>query len=271
MAILHPARFTVTSIAILQQSASTLRWSLESVLDSTDSFQRQLTDIKNLYEVSDVVNKISDGTLPYPSSSDKKQTGMAFELRYEHFLFSKHATYFTGRHVSFSYPGNKSTTNALNDVSLSIKAGQLVVIVGSNGSGKSTVLKLLSRLYDPTDGEILCDGIPIQKYCMRDLRRATATLTQDHHLFPLSLAENIGLGNPENIKDDAMILQAAEQGGATSCIAKMVDGTQTILDPLQTAYGCNLRDDPDDPLQKQLKKLEKKVELSGGEKQRMVA
>ncbi len=177
------------------------------------------------------------------------------------------------RDVSFSYPGSRSTKPALSSINLSIKAGRMVVIVGSNGSGKSTILKLLSRFYDPTSvpDSILVDGIPISRYHTADLRRATATLTQEHSLFPLSLGENIGLGYAERVNDAEIIDRSAEKGGASHCLKKLERGKETILDTQNEAYGYNLPDDPDHPLQTELEKLQKNIELSGGEKQRIVA
>jgi ABC-type multidrug transport system fused ATPase/permease subunit len=173
--------------------------------------------------------------------------------------------------VSFSYPGAKKTTSALNDISLSIKAGQLVVIVGANGSGKSTIIKLLSRLYDPSSGTLLVDGIPAEKYLGSDLRRATASFTQDHKLYPLSLYENIGLGNPEHLSNKELVAQAAEQGGASGFIEKLGEGLQTVLEPHLHVYPINVPSDPEHPLQKKMQMLEKEVDISGGERQRVIA
>ncbi|PBK82609.1 P-loop containing nucleoside triphosphate hydrolase protein [Armillaria gallica] len=177
------------------------------------------------------------------------------------------------RDVSFFYPGSQSTKPALSNINLSVQPGQMVVIVGSNGSGKSTILKLLSRFYDPTSGpeSILVDSIPISQYRMSDLRRATATLTQDHSLFPLSLGENIGLGYSEKVNDTEMIDRSAEKGGASHCLKKLELGKETRLWTQNEAYGYNLPDDPDHPLQSELEKLQKNIELSGGEIQRIVA
>ncbi|PBK60574.1 P-loop containing nucleoside triphosphate hydrolase protein [Armillaria solidipes] len=177
------------------------------------------------------------------------------------------------RDVSFSYPGSQSTKFALSNINLSIKPGQMVVIVGSNGSGKSTILKLLSRFYDPTSGpeSILVDGIPISRYRMTDLRRATATLTQDHSLFPLSLGEDIWLGYAERVNDAEMIDRAAHKGGASHCLKKLERGKETRLSTGNEAYGYNLPDDPDHPLPTELENLQKNIELLGGETQRIVA
>jgi ABC-type multidrug transport system fused ATPase/permease subunit len=159
----------------------------------------------------------------------------------------------------------------LNDVSLSIKAGDLVVIVGANGSGKSTIVKLLTRLYNATSGALLIDGTPAQQYRGVDIRQATATFTQDHNLFPLSLYENIALGYPECMSDVDMVSKAAEKGGASEFIAKLTDGLKTILDPSNVTYNINVPSDPEHPLHKKMEALEKKIDISGGERQRVVA
>ncbi|KAK0465765.1 P-loop containing nucleoside triphosphate hydrolase protein [Armillaria novae-zelandiae] len=256
--ILYPARLSLSSIAILQQSSLHLDWAIQYVVMNINTFQRQYQEVKNIYDSSNIVNRLADGDIAYPNpSSEEKYNGMSFELR----------------NVSFSYPGSQSTQPALSNINLYIRPGQIVVIVGSNGSGKSTILKLLSRFYDPTSGpdSILLDGIPISRYRMSDMRRATATLTQDHSLFPLSLGENIGLGYAEKVNDVELIDSSAEKGGASHCLKKLDQGKETKLSTDNEAYGSNLPDDPDHPLQLELEKLQKNIELSGGEKQRIVA
>ncbi|KAJ6533246.1 P-loop containing nucleoside triphosphate hydrolase protein, partial [Mycena capillaripes] len=175
------------------------------------------------------------------------------------------------RNVSFAYPGGKSKDNAIKNVSLKIPAGHLVVIVSTNGSGKSTIIKLLNRLYDVDAGEILVDGLPIKGYRIADLRKVQAMLTQDHKLYPLTLAENIGLGNPDRVDDMKMVMQAADAGGAEEVIRRLTDGVQTVLTPVNTASGAHLDKHKHKKLTAILEGLEKKGEVSGGEKQRLVA
>ncbi|KAK0209704.1 P-loop containing nucleoside triphosphate hydrolase protein [Armillaria fumosa] len=256
--VLCPERLPLSSIAILQQSSQSLDWAIEYAVRNINSFRKQYQELKNVYDSSNIANTLADGDIAYPNpSSEEKPKGMSFDLR----------------DVSFSYPGSQCTKPALSNINLSIKPGQMVVIVGSNGSGKSTILKLLSRFYDPTSGpeSILVDGIPISRYRMSDLRRVTATLTQEHSPFPLSLGENIGLGFAEKVNDAEMVDQAAEKGGASHCLKRLERGKETRLGALNEAYGYNLPGDPDHPLQTELEKLQKDIELSGGEKQRIVA
>ncbi|KAK0440861.1 P-loop containing nucleoside triphosphate hydrolase protein [Desarmillaria tabescens] len=257
VSILHPEKLSLSSIAILQQSSQTLEWTLQLLSMNINSFRKQYQEIKNVYDSAQLTTNIQDGNVSYPRTGEEELRGMSFELR----------------DVSFTYPGSQNTKPALSNINLSIKSGQLVVIVGANGSGKSTILKLLTRFYDPSSSpdSILVGGIPISRYRIADLRRATATLTQDHSLFPLSLGENIGLGYPERTWDAGMVDRAAEMGGATHCLGKLEKGKNTKLDTGNEAYGHNVPDEPSHPLQCELEKLQKNISLSGGETQRIVA
>jgi ABC-type multidrug transport system fused ATPase/permease subunit len=154
---------------------------------------------------------------------------------------------------------------------MSIKPGQLVVIVGANGSGKSTLIKILSRLYDPTSGQVLIGGHSSSDYRVNDLRLASVILSQDTSIYPLSLAENIGLGYPAFSSDKDMIIEAARDGGALEFIQKLKNGMETVLDPLTDIFALNLYRNKTHPLYEEMEKLAKRTEVSGGEKQRVAA
>lgn len=253
-AILQPSKFSVSSMAMLQQMSASLRWTFYEIISGSKEIPKQLELIKSTNDALKVNNQIGDGSRPYPQE-DCKNDGMSIDVR----------------NLSFSYPGNKSTNDALTGVSFSIKAGQLVVIVGPNGSGKSTIVKILNRLYDPTSGEVLVDGQPMNSYRIADLRQANADLTQDHTLYPLSIRENIGLGHPPCVTDMELITQAAKLGGAYDFISKFEQGFDTTLHPVQTAYLGHLGGTHTHPLKEIFNKLEKQVDVSGGETQRLVA
>ncbi|KAK0448163.1 P-loop containing nucleoside triphosphate hydrolase protein [Armillaria borealis] len=256
-AILDPTRFSMSSIAVMQQTSQNLEWSIDSILHKIAYFHEQCQILRSIYEAGEVKNLVRDGSTRYPRSVEEKTKGMSFEIR----------------NLSFCYPGSQRIKPAISNISLSIKPGQLVVIVGGNGSGKSTVIKLLTRLYDPTSPpeSILVDGLPLSHYRMSDLRQAMATLTQDHTIFPLSLGENIGLGCVQYVSNDSMIDRAAEMGGAKDLLGKLEKGKDTVLPSRHEALGFNLPDEEDHPLHILLKQLQKTIELSGGEKQRVVA
>ena len=96
------------------------------------------------------------------------------------------------RSVTFRYPGTER--EVLRDVSFRVDAGETVAVVGPTGSGKSTLLSLLPRLHDPTEGMILLDGVPLQEYDVRSLRRFLGIVPQDTFLFSETIAANVGLG-----------------------------------------------------------------------------
>jgi ABC-type multidrug transport system fused ATPase/permease subunit len=173
--------------------------------------------------------------------------------------------------VSFNYPTSQSTRPAIENVSITLGAGQLIVIVGANGSGKTSLVKLLTRLHDPSSGEIMIDGFRSDEYRVQELRRATALLSQDHALFPLSIRENIALGRPyaPDTHGDLAIAEAAQKGGADGFIRKFAQKYDTVLNPVQTkdSYGLN----PQHAIMKLHAKIEKTTEVSGGERQRLVA
>ncbi|KAJ7745859.1 P-loop containing nucleoside triphosphate hydrolase protein [Mycena maculata] len=236
---------------MFQHSESILRRAFENGMHELGELWRGINFMKRIYGLSNITNIIKDGDLPYPTTHQSEVAGMSIDLR----------------NVSFSYPGGKLNAKALDDVPFSIKSGQLVILVGSNGSGKSTLVKLLARLYDASSGQVLVDGQDIQGYKMVDLRRATASLTQDHHLYPLSLSENIGLGNPTQVSETNMILDAAKKGGADSFIAKLKQGLSTILDPQTVQYSVMVQASD----KTQVEKLKKTTDIPGGERQRVVA
>ncbi|KAK0231571.1 P-loop containing nucleoside triphosphate hydrolase protein [Armillaria fumosa] len=255
-AILDP-QFSMSSIAIMQQTSESFERSMDYLLMNVRYFADQCQTLKELYQAGEIKNQLKDGNISYPHSETIRTEGMSFDIR----------------DLSFSYPGSQSVKPALSNLSLTIKSGQLVVIVGANGSGKSTILKILTRIYDPTSPaeSIVVDGLPMSHYRMADLRKAMAMLTQDHAVFPLSLGENIGLGCVEHVSDDVKIAKAAELGGATPCLEKLEKGKDTVLKLLQSHHAVHVPHDDDHPLRIELEKLDKSIELSGGEKQRLVA
>ena len=129
--------------------------------------------------------------------------------------------------VGFSY-ATTGATPTLHGINLTIAAGQTTAFVGSTGSGKSTLVKLLLRFYEPQHGRILLDGAPIDSLNLQDLRRAIGYVAQDAFLSDASVAENIAYGSLDAVSD-AAIAAAAEAAGATEFIAKLPLGFATRL------------------------------------------
>ena len=143
------------------------------------------------------------------------------------------------RDVQFTYPD--ATVPTLEHLNLNIKAGTKVAIVGRTGSGKSTLMQLLPRLFEPTKGEIFLDGIPLKNYSKRSLRDSLGFVPQDHFLFSDTIEENIGFGIKGATTQD--VEWAAEK-------AQVLDNILDFDKKFQTILG------------------EKGITLSGGQKQR---
>jgi len=142
-------------------------------------------------------------------------------------------------HVSFGYtPSNR----VLNDITFHVPAGTKIAILGTTGSGKSTIINLIPRFYDVNEGRILIDGIDVRKYKLQDLRRQIGVVSQDVFLFDKSIKENILLG-----RDDATI-EDVKHAAEVACIADFIE---TLPEKYDTRVG------------------ERGMDLSGGQKQRL--
>ncbi len=128
------------------------------------------------------------------------------------------------RHVSFKYP--RSEKLVLRDINLTIRSGEHISIVGLNGAGKTTFIKLLCRLYDVTEGEILVDSVNIKEYSEEEYRKLFAVVFQDFKLFAFSLRENIAFGEQA---DDAELERVLKLAGLWDDVEKLPNGLDTML------------------------------------------
>jgi ATP-binding cassette subfamily B protein len=129
--------------------------------------------------------------------------------------------------VSFQYPS--TTRKVLEDISLTIAPGETVALVGRNGCGKTTLAKLICRLYDPQHGSISFDGIDLKEFEIRLLRREISVLFQDFVKYYLTANENIWFGNVDQPVDEQRIQTAADQAGVDELIRQLPHGYETIL------------------------------------------
>lgn len=144
------------------------------------------------------------------------------------------------RNVSFAYPGSNQV--ALKNINLLIRPGETIGIMGATGCGKSTLVHLIPRFYDVTEGEILVDGVDVRKYNQKALRDKIAIALQKSELFSRSIAENIAWGRPEASVSD--ISEAAQVAQASEFIDRTPQGYETMV-------------------------AERGMSLSGGQKQRL--
>lgn len=130
------------------------------------------------------------------------------------------------RHVGFRY-SETSPDRVLNDVSFSIHAGEVIAVVGATGSAKSTLVNLIPRLYDTTDGQVLVDGVDVRDYAIETLRQGVGMVPQQNVLFSGTIADNIRWGDPN--ATDEEVEQAARDAQAHDFIMSFPDGYQTML------------------------------------------
>lgn len=127
-------------------------------------------------------------------------------------------------HVSFGYGDGKPQ---LEDVSFSIAAGQTAAIVGQTGSGKSSIIKLINRIYDANQGKVMVDGVDVREWNLAELRKQISIIEQDVFLFSRTIAENIAFGKPDASQEQ--IAYAAQAAQAHEFILSFKDGYQTLV------------------------------------------
>ena len=201
-------RLTLGDLTLYTQAVSSVQSSFQNILGSFSSLYEGGLYLNNLFSFLDYEPAIRDQpdavALPAVLTA-----GIEF------------------RNVSFTYPGKK--TPALDDVSFTLALDETIALVGQNGAGKTTIVKLLTRLYDPTGGAILLNGRDIREYELESLRKAVGVIFQDYVTYFFSAAENIGVGRIQAIEDRPQIEEAAEKSGASGVIARLPKGYDTTL------------------------------------------
>ncbi len=170
--------------------------------------QLNFAPLDNLFTFMGLEPQVVDPPEPLPMPNTL-QTGIGFE------------------HVTFTYPGSNRV--ALDDFSCVLPAGKTVALVGANGAGKSTVIKLLCRFYDPDAGQVLADGTDLRRFSLTGLRRQITVLFQQPVQYHSTAAENIAMGDLTASPGDQDIRAAAEAAGADAPIARLSEGYDTVL------------------------------------------
>ena len=134
---------------------------------------------------------------------------------------------FEFRNVSFVYPG--TTRRILSDFNFTLAPGQRVALIGENGQGKTTVVKLITRLYDPTEGQIFLDGVDLRDYDLVDLHSEIGVIFQDYMRYKMTARENITVGRIEVPHTAEEIEFAAEKSLASTVVEKLKGGYDQML------------------------------------------
>jgi len=152
---------------------------------------------------------------------------------------------FEFRNVSFCYPG--TSRMVLRGLNFRLSPGERVAMVGENGEGKTTLVKLITRLYDPTEGQILLDGIDLREYDLEDLYREIGVIFQDFMRYEMTAGENIAVGRIEQLDNRELLQRAARKSLAHEVVQRLPWGYQQMLG----------------------RRFETGVDLSGGEWQKL--
>ncbi len=195
---------TIGEIVTFMSFATMLIGRLEQVVGFINWILLIVPKLEDFFEVLDT--KPAVGDRPGAVDPGRLQGHVAFE------------------HVTFTYDKRRI---AVNDVSFDVAAGQTIALVGSTGSGKSTTLGLLHRVFDPNEGRITIDGMDLRDMTLQSLRRNIGVVFQEPMLFARSIEENLRVGKPD--ATDEEIALAIERAQATDFIAQQTDGLKTIV------------------------------------------
>lgn len=134
---------------------------------------------------------------------------------------------FEFQNVSFRYPG--SSRLVLNKLNFHLHPGERVALIGQNGEGKTTIVKLLTRLYDPAEGRVLLDGVDLREYSLEDLYREIGVIFQDFMRYEMTARENIAVGRIEQIDNVQLLEQSAQKSLADGVVRKLASGYEQML------------------------------------------
>jgi ATP-binding cassette subfamily B protein len=199
---------TIGTLVLLFQYTQMIRTPFERLLDQLQQYQKALAGVARIGELLS-----QQRTLPTPAEPVPLPSGaLAVALD----------------RVDFAYPDDQQPV--LSQVTLQLAPGQTLGVVGRTGSGKTTVARLLLRLYDPTAGSVQVGGVDLRRADPESLRRRIAVVTQDVQLFAASVRDNLTLFRPE-LADDDQLRHVLTEVGLTSWLDRLPEGLDSVLAP----------------------------------------
>lgn len=211
-------QLTVGDLTLYVLSLRQGQQAFQSVLSYIGSIYEHNLYMSNLFDYLAITGEesgrpalaLSDGA---GQANASREASPATEIRFED--------------VGFRYPG--ATAWALRHVNLTIAPGEGLALVGQNGAGKTTFVKLLTRLYEPTEGRILLGGRDLREYDLAELRKRFAVIFQDFNQYQFRVRENVGLGSVEHLEDLTRVARAVERGGANELVQSLPKGLEQPL------------------------------------------
>ncbi|MCY4655495.1 MAG: ABC transporter ATP-binding protein [Gammaproteobacteria bacterium] len=226
-------RITIGDLPMVVGAAQQSRTQLTGLISSGGRFYENSLFVTRFFQFLDLDPKSIEGSLSPPT----RAVPLAFPSPITKGIEFKD--------VSFKYP--QTDTMVLDNVSFTVPVGGKIAIVGVNGAGKTTMIKLLARLYDPTHGSVSLDGIDLREYDLPQLRTNISVVFQDFYQYDISASDNVGLGKVDEIDNRPLVEIAAQRGGVHETIDALPSKYDTILG----------------------RTFEQGVDLSGGEWQNM--
>jgi ATP-binding cassette, subfamily B, bacterial len=196
-------RMTFLAGAIMQASGN-----IQQIFSSLSSIADQalfLTDLLAFFQMKPTISS-KPGALPAP-----RPIVRGFEFR----------------NVSFHYPG--ASRMVINGLNLHLRAGERVALIGENGEGKTTLVKLMTRLYDPIEGQVLLDGVDLREYELEDLYREIGVIFQDFMRYEMTARENIAVGRIDEINEFHLLKMAADKSMASEVIERLPRDYEQML------------------------------------------
>lgn len=201
-------RLTLGDLTFYTQAVGSVQSSLSGILSGLSDMYENSLYLTNLYSFLDYEPTIRNRENAVPLRRPLQQ-GIEF------------------RNVTFTYPAKAEP--ALRNVSFTIHPDEAVALVGQNGAGKTTIVKLLTRMYDPQEGYILLDGRDIREYDLQSLYAAIGVIFQDYVTYYFSARDNIGVGKLAEMENLEMVEASATKSGADGVIQKLPKGYDTTL------------------------------------------
>jgi len=199
---------TIGTMAFLAGAIAGASANIQSIFSTFSSIADQALFLTDLLEFFAVRPKIvsSPGAIPAPRPI---RQGFVFE------------------NVSFTYPGTSRLV--LNGLSFRLEPGARLALIGENGQGKTTIVKLLTRLYDPTAGRILLDGEDLRSYSLEDLHKEIGVIFQDFMRYEMDVRSNIGVGRIDDLENASALENAARKSLADAVVRRLPRGYRQML------------------------------------------
>jgi ATP-binding cassette subfamily B protein/subfamily B ATP-binding cassette protein MsbA len=195
---------TIGALIVFTAYLASLYGAIDSIAQAYGSIQGAKVSLQRVFEIMEVEAELKEGSRVFPNGGAKGEV--------------------TWNEVSFQYiPGQL----VLRHVDLNVRPGQKVAIVGRTGAGKSTLVSLLPRFYDPKSGRVTIDGIDIREFQLKSLRRQIGMVLQPPLVFPLTIRENLIYGRPEATEEE--VVNAARLARIHETIVKFPEGYDTVV------------------------------------------